>query len=409
MEIGCTHDKCTGCMACVNSCPRDAISVKTDAHGFLIPDINQERCVSCGRCQAVCPQLQAPDLHEPMQVYAMLAKEDALREKSSSGAAFSLLAADVLKNGGVVFGAAFDDEWKVVHRAAYNEQELEDLRKSKYVQSDIGMVFRSVKTILQSGKAVLFVGTPCQVSGLKNYLGTDHPQLFAVDLVCHGTPSPGVFKRWIDYESQHHGDIKSISFKEKTPGWKSSRARIWFENGEKVDCKQNEGYMAAFLRNMCLRESCFQCPYTCTARAGDITLGDYWGYRESFPECIEDDDRGISLVMLNTLKGFKIYKRIRRKAAVALRTTEDAVRGNPVLQAPVKRSPDYEGFWRDYAILPWNELMKRYTPSTPEVKDTILPADREYYAIPYEKRHGRHRIHCIKTAIVQKFNRWRKI
>lgn len=402
MEIACTYDKCTGCMACVNICPRNAIRVKIDEKGFYYPEIDQECCVFCEKCNKVCPQQNSHVFFETIKVYAMLAKDDELRDTSSSGGVFSLLAKDFILKGGVIYGAAFDETWRVYHRSANNEEQLDFLRTSKYVQSDIGLTFREIKRALIKNQAVLFVGTPCQVDGLRCFLGEEYSNLLTVDLLCHGVPSPGVYAKWIEHETIIHGEISKISFRKKIHGWKSFRAQIQFKNGDILDCKQNEGFMAGFLKNIYLRKSCYQCPYACTTRIGDITLGDYWDYQETKPEFIEDDDRGISLVMVNTPKGVSALKNIRSKVALAPRTIEDAMRGNSVLNSPAKCSNDYNSFWNDYSTMSWKELMERYVPPTPESKDPIPPSVREYYAIPYVKRHRKHIINCIKSAIVRK-------
>jgi len=403
MEI-CRKDQCTGCGMCVNICAKDAITMQADEQGFWHPVVDETRCVSCGLCQSRCPQ-NTPVSRFQGEYYAALAKDDALREKSSSGGVFSLLARRVIDAGGVVFGAAFDSEWRVCHDSATDEQSLSRLRGSKYVQSDIGLTFRAAKTALDNGQQVLYSGTPCQVAGLWAYLHKEYERLLTIDVVCHGAPSPMIYREWLAYETQLHGEIADVAFRQKSPGWKSFCAQVTHTNGDVTQCMLREGYMRGFLDDLYLRESCYACPYASGKRVADISLGDYWRYCESGPEHIEDDDRGISLVIVNTEKGRKAFRKIKRQIAVGKRSYEDAVRGNPVLDHPAKRPEKREMFWKDHATMSWSELCNKYFPPVVDRADPIKAVDREYYARPFVTRHRRHRIHLLKLTILRKLKK----
>ncbi len=399
MEI-CRKEHCTGCGMCMNICAKNAVTMQADVEGFLHPVVDEMLCVSCGLCQSRCPQNTSVSRFSG-NYYAVVAKDDMLRENSSSGGVFSLLARRVLARDGVVFGVAFDENWRVIHIAAEDETDLSRLRGSKYVQSEIGLTYRDAKAALDNGRRVLFTGTPCQIAGLRAYLKKEYDNLLTIDVVCHGAPSPMIFREWLDYEVAHHGDIADIAFRKKAPGWKSFCAQVTHQNGDVTKCMLREGYMRGFLDDLYLRDSCYTCPYASAERVADISLGDYWHYQESGPEHIEDDDRGVSLVIVNTEKGNAAFRAIKRQIALGKRSYEDALRGNPVLDHPAKRPEKREAFWRDHETMSWGELCEAYFPPVVDRDDPIKAVDREYYAQPFVKRHRRHLIHLVKLKILR--------
>lgn len=404
MEI-CSAQMCTGCAACMNVCPRNAISMKPNDKGFIYPVVNNELCITCNICKNKCPQNLEVQIKIEPNYYAALNKNDRIREESSSGGIFDLIAKYIISKNGIVCGAAFDSNFDVKHLCVDNIADLKQLRGSKYVQSYIGTIYSEVEKHLENGRYVLFTGTPCQVAGLRTYLSKSYEKLFALDLVCHGVPSPAVYRKWINYEKNINGDISRVGFRYKDPGWRDFCARIDFQNGKSVKCALSEGYMRGFLKDLYLRDSCYECKFANMERFGDITLGDYWGYKESAPEYIQNDDRGISLVIVNTDKGRALWKTIRSKVAFAPRTFEDAVKGNPVLIRPNKKTSESSLFWDDFHNMTWEQLCEKYYPLIGEYEDKMSKDDRTYFSQPYVKHHRRHKIHCWKIILIERFKR----
>lgn len=364
MEIElCDKISCTGCMACVNACRTDAIVVIEDEEGFLRPQIDEEKCIRCKKCQRVCPELTVPQhFCEDKAVYACWLKNKKLRRQSTSGGAFTALAEAVLCNNGKVFGVGFSEHKKIIHKEVENESELKELRGSKYVQSDIGLIFRSVKKYLDVGDKVLFSGTPCQVAGLYSFLGKRYEkQLWTMDIVCHGVPSPMVYHDYIEMmEKKYNSPVSYVYFRDKRPGWWVFGMKIVFENS-KVYRKNTyeDPYIRAFLRNLCLRPSCYHCKYANINRVSDITVSDFWGYKET---CFQnrDNDKGISMVMLNTDNGRILFEEARQRLKVWEKEQEEAVAGNQALRRPFSIPEKREEFWKDYKKLSFEEMVVKY-------------------------------------------------
>lgn len=328
--------ECYGCSSCVQACPVKAISFEKDSEGFFYPEIDSSRCIDCGVCRKSCPIFTpaAPASEDYPLVYAVWNKNDTIRSNSTSGGVFTSLAGKIIENGGVVFGAAFDSELKAIHTGVNTLNGLEPLRGSKYTQSYIGDSYKKVRELLQSNTKVLFSGTPCQIGGLYSFLGKEYDSLFTCDCVCHGVPSPGVFERYINHlREQHNSEIDSFSFRDKSTSWKSYRVRVSFKNGKQIltDFKKDP-YMIGFIKNMYLRPSCGSCKYASAHRQADVTLADFWGVEKSCPEL--DDDRGTSLVLINTQKGCELLQRCESELAMHECRLSDAVRENPSLTGP---------------------------------------------------------------------------
>lgn len=310
-----THSQCTGCGACLNKCPVDAIYMKSDDKGFLFPEINHEKCINCGLCSKVCPALEpkSENMAEP-PCYAVMA-EDSIREKSSSGGVFTLLANWMFSEGGVVAGAAYtEDFYGVEHIIATNEEELSRIRGSKYVQSNTGLIYKQVKEYLDKGTPVLFTGTPCQISAVNKFLGKPYENLYTLDLVCHGVPSPDVYTRFIKEQEEIYGSkAVRVSFRDKDiVKWDVSTA-IDFENGQKYRKKRSEcAYMKSFLKLLTIRENCGNCPFASLPRQGDMTIADFWDIHRFNPKF--DDRKGTSLVLPNNDKGKKLLEVLRQSS-----------------------------------------------------------------------------------------------
>lgn len=315
---------CCGCHACASICAHHAITMQADAEGFLYPTVNKDACTDCGLCEQVCPVIHQSSPRQTLKVYAARSYDEDLRRQSSSGGIFTLLAEAVIREGGVVFGAKFDEEWNVIHAWTENIDGLADFRGSKYVQSTIGDTYREAKKFLQQGRKVLFTGTPCQIAGLKRYLRKDYDNLLTADVICHGVPSPLVWRKYLDElrkafrtECQTEKQVKdtapgilpeitAVSFRDKKLGWKNYEFSLRYvsaEGMEKVFRQpfiQNT-YMKGFLSDLYLRPSCHQCPTKGLSTVSDITLGDYWGVEHKFPQWA--DDKGTSAVIVHTPKG----------------------------------------------------------------------------------------------------------
>jgi len=308
---------CPGCTACYAVCPVSAIVMQEDREGFSYPEIDSGKCTNCGCCERVCPVLHPAPTHEPLAVYAAKNKDDTIRMQSSSGGIFTLLAQQILKAGGIVFGAGWSPDWRVVHKSVETEEELADLRGSKYVQSDMGDTFKQVKGILESKRKVLFSGTPCQIAGLKHYLHYSklHQHLYnecllSVDLICGAVPSPRVFDLYKkNKERQYHGKVKRIFFRDKTFGWKKFSLSLMFDNGIKHRedvCTDN--YLRGFISQLFNRPACSNCPCRQLKSSADITIADYWNVQQKFSDF--DDNKGTSIIMANTLSGVCIVQNI---------------------------------------------------------------------------------------------------
>lgn len=353
---------CCGCAACAQACPKGAITMCADADGFLYPSVDMSLCVECGLCERVCPMLQKK-VREGNELIACAfkSKDDALRRESSSGGAFTEIAKLVLREGGAVFGAAFDAELGVKHISVETEEELALLRGSKYAQSEIGDCYRRAEALLKGGRLVLFSGTPCQISGLYAYLRKEYENLITVDFICHGVPSPTVWRQYVAYRTEQAGGEKptSVSFREKSDGWKNYRVYFSFENG-KIYKKPHydDDMMRVFLQDLCLRESCYSCPFRGTDRPSDITLADFWGIGAVLPEL--DDDRGTSLVLLGSSKGQKMFSSASASGDIADVEFSKALAQNPAYFRSPARPTARDAFVADAMKDGFQNAVKRH-------------------------------------------------
>jgi len=353
--------KCTGCFACYNTCRFNAIEMAEDEEGFLYPKIKEDSCIHCGECAAKCPVLHPLSLHKTEKVYSAWADQQT-RLRSSSGGIFSLLAQYVLDKGGVVCGAAFDERFQhVFHVWADSKEKLSDMRKAKYVQSEVGTTFRETKEFLNKGIPVLYSGCGCQISGLRNYLGKDYENLITVDIVCHGVPSPRVYRDYLEELSAGRTVIR-VDFREKEHwGWGSATS-VFFNDGSvyRGDC-YTDPYFVSFLGSLSTRKSCSECAYTSFDRPGDITLGDFWGIEKIDEK--SSDGQGTSIVLINTKKGKRIFSSVKKHCSLVRKqdldkTKEICEESNGALIHPfinVKGRRDFFSLRKDYPVI---EAMK---------------------------------------------------
>ena len=321
------EDRCTGCTACAAVCPRGCITMEADIDGFLHPVVDTDRCVDCGLCEKVCPVVDRAELRHAPAAFAVRSRDEASRMASTSGGVFPELARAVLAQGGAVFGAAYDERFRVVHICAETEAELDRLRGAKYAQSDLGGSFREVKRRLDGGQQVLFSGTPCQCLGLKSFLKRDYDNLLLVDLVCHSVPSPLAWEKYLEYISGER-KLTAVNLRSKDTGWSryGYSNRFDFSDGTcRSDGCGKSLYMKLFTGGYITRPACADCPAKGYARVSDLTLGDFWGIWDIAPEM--DDDRGTSVVLVQTEKGRAALARLEQKAV----TLEETSRENPAI------------------------------------------------------------------------------
>ena len=356
----CASHLCTGCGACDNSCPVGAIAMNF-MEGFKHPQIDTKKCIGCLACEKVCPILHpicSAAYEEPI-VYAARNKDENIREESSSGGAFSALATAVLTQGGCVAGAAYDEEMVVNHILIDSLEQLPKLRSSKYVQCCINDNYKNVKAKLRQGIVVLFVGTPCQVSGLRSFLKKDYDNLYCCDFICHGVPSPLLFADYLKWlESNYDCKVSSFNFRSKRSGWYDALRVV---NGEIVAKGRNDAYFLGFNRNITLRESGYRCPSIGVPRKGDITIADYWGIGRKYKyESMKEIEKGVSLVMVNNGKGARLTELAMPYMNCEKRIFEEALAGNKPMVTPSFRPVARDMFYIDRERFDFEELVKKY-------------------------------------------------
>ena len=331
---------CCGCSACVQRCPKQCIRLEEDTEGFLYPQVDEETCIKCGLCEKVCPILNQADKLSVLEVLAVKNPNDEERMNSSSGGVFLPLAREVINQGGVVFGAVYDESWEVHHVYAEKIEDVYPMMGSKYLQSKIGNSFKDAERFLKQGREVLFVGSPCQIAGLRTYLrNKQYSNLLAVDFLCHGVPSPGVWRRYLaetygGYDAKEQSRLQAtagknsvllsslnatspigdIKFRDKREsGWKKYRFIVRQKSASKADqntvlssdIHYDNPFMRGFLSDIYLRPSCYACKCKNGVNHSDMTIADFWGINQIAPEF--DDDKGVGLVLLNTKKGEEYF------------------------------------------------------------------------------------------------------
>lgn len=335
---------CCGCNVCGDVCPKQAISFKDDNEGFWYPEVDMQKCIDCGLCEKVCPCLNEKEQHEPFKVYAAINPNEETRRNSSSGGIFWELVNKTINEGGLVFGASFDNEWQVCHSAAATIDEAKKYLGSKYVQSRVTGCYKQVHDTLKDGRKVLFSGTACQIAALKGYLRNDYENLLTVDVVCHGVPSPGIWNDYIQNLIVSHA-IKSINFRDKSDGWRNYGFSVKYSDDTELrESHYKNLYIQGFLHDLYLRPSCHSCLFKAGKCGSDITLGDFWGIEKVFPEM--DDNRGVSIVLINSLKG----KEILTDLPITIKEVkyEIAVKRNPCIIKATPHSDNRSLFMRKY-------------------------------------------------------------
>ena len=322
--------------------------MKEDREGFLQPVIEKTECIKCHRCEKVCPILNPETINEGFETLAYAAKntDESIRVKSSSGGVFFALAKWIIQQGGVVFGACFDHNWEVVHSYAETLDGIIPFMGSKYVQSRIGGTFKQAKAFLEDGRWVLYSGTPCQLGGLRAYLGKEYDHLLQVDVICFGVPSPGVWRSYLKEIVKQSGEITSISFRDKSKGWKHYQCKIATSN---ESCAPDEGlFLRGFLKEAYLRKSCHSCRFRFYHRNSDITIADYWGADVYCPALF--DDKGTSIMFIHSERGEIALKGLTNDLCCIPQSKEQAIANNPCMEKKNPHGIDRSTFFRVYRL-----------------------------------------------------------
>lgn len=356
-------ENCTGCGACVDCCPHGAIKMVADNEGFRYPKIDKSLCISCGLCKKTCPEINAQNNERSKKYFAAKSVNEETQINSASGGVFPVLAAEILKQGGVVWGASFDSDFNVVHCCALECDDLASLRRSKYVQSNLETVYKSIKAQLESGLTVLFCGTPCQTTALSHFIPEKYKgNLILMEIICHGVPSPSIWQDFLKMLSDSHQEkienIRTICFKYKDNDkykWTHPGFYIQWKSGkEYLDYSNASWYENGFLGNLYVRPSCHKCPMKPYRSIADISLGDFWGCNQIFPDFF--DENGVSIIITKSDKGNDILIMIADKLIIQEITEEAAEKYNRRIVEPARPSDRRKQFWRTYSRVRYSDL-----------------------------------------------------
>jgi coenzyme F420-reducing hydrogenase beta subunit len=343
-------NKCVGCRSCEQVCPLKCIQIKENEEGFLYPFIVEEKCINCGVCLKHCPSNQELKItiNNPKDIYAFRNKDENSLMKSASGGAATVASQIVLCSNGVVYGAAYDRDLVVKHIRVTDLKDLDKLQSSKYVQSDTGDCYSKIKEDLNDNKNVLFIGTPCQVNGLYRFLGNAYEQLYTIDLICHGVPSPKFLKKYFEYKEEELGEkIESYNFRSKDQrGWGTQyMIKTQTQTQTQTQTFALDKYGSQFLAGDCYRESCYLCRYSNTNRIGDITIGDFWGIMQSHPDFFSE--KGVSCILVNTDKGQLLFSKMKERAVCLETSLQEALIKQGNLISSTRRKEERDTFYED--------------------------------------------------------------
>lgn len=363
----CDDKSCTGCLACLNACNASALSIATNEDGYYRPMLDAEKCVKCGLCEKSCPVINKPSSPyaiETLKVYAAWHKDEDIRRNSSSGGAFTALAEAVLEKGGVVFGAAYGEEMRIEHLAVESLDELEKIRLSKYAQSRVGVTMKQVREYLRDGRLVMYVGTPCQVAGLRQYLRKDYDNLLAVDIICHGVPSMLFLQKYLTWLGERYGKVEHINFRDKRKGWYDAlRVIKTAKSSEKVMKGDEDNYWVGFNNNNNLQYCCYTCTFQGFPRVSDITIADFWGIGKQNPFGHKDEiEKGVSMIVVNNPEKHHYLDEAADRMFIEKRSLDEAKIGNntalteshcPAARVTIYQdlqSMDYDSFRKKYLV-----------------------------------------------------------
>lgn len=354
-------ENCTGCGACFSICPQKCILMEPDNEGFLYPVLNKQKCIGCGLCEKVCPVINVTEPVEKSAIasFAAFSTDESVINGSSSGGVFTHLASAVLEKGGVVFGVGFDEDFFAKHTFIERAEQLSVLQGSKYVQSKTGNSYVEAKAFLDSGRCVLFTGTPCQINGLHKFLGKEYDNLFTQDIICHGVPSPELFRSYLESTINRDAVVKDIFFRDKRDGWKKYSLTIVYKDGKEYSRKfKEDGYGRLFLKNLSLRPSCYECSAKGLNRASDITLADFWGIEAVCPEMY--NEKGVSFIVINTQKGKELLESITSTLRIHPVSYDIAVKYNSSAVNSSSRPKERDDFYKKLNSKGYEYIKKKY-------------------------------------------------
>ncbi len=339
----CDKTNCTGCFACYNVCPKNAITMQEDEYGYIYPIINDEKCINCNLCKKICPSITKLEFHQPDVCYAVYSNDNKIRSKSTSGGVATVLSKNIITKGGIVYGASFIENCEVSHIRIDNEKDLHKLQGSKYVHSYIQDTYKNVKQDLIDNKEVLYIGTPCQIAGLKNFLGKEYEKLYLIDIICHGVPSQKYLKDEVNRINKSL-DIDRVLFRDSNNYGLSivKDSKITFTSSIK-----ESPYADSFMEGLTLRPNCYDCKYAGKDRISDITIGDFWGLSKE-SKFYNDRHNGISTVIISTNKGMELFERCKSNFNFEQRDYSESVNGNTQLRTPAPKNKNYNKFQRLY-------------------------------------------------------------
>lgn len=379
----CADKDCTGCLACVNSCRQGALSIGKNEEGFYRPRFDADKCVGCGLCERNCPVINRLPMVEAgnLKVFAGWHLDEEIRMKSSSGGAFTALAENIILQGGVVYGAAYTEDMQIAHIEVKSVSELERLRLSKYAQSCVELTMKDVKEHLEMGKKVMYVGTPCQVAGLKSFLRKDYNNLLAVDIICHGVPSMMFLQKYLGWLGEKIGKVKHINFRDKRKGWYDALRVVKTDSGrEKVLRGEADNYWVGFNNNNNLQYCCYNCQFQGFPRVSDMTIADFWGIGKTKAFGHKDEiEKGVSLVVVNNQEKQHYLDECRSRMFIEPRSLEEAIVGNNTALVKSVCPASRDSIYVDLQLMDYDSFRKRYLSTTR--KQDVVKLFREY--IPY--------------------------
>ncbi len=353
--------QCSGCQACYNACPVHCIDMIPDEEGFLYPRINSNKCLKCNACSAVCPFLDKTTNGKGSPItYALYNTDEDARLKSSSGGFFSVLVKYVVERGGVVYGVSMNDDYKGCrHERFENGVEYKKLFGSKYLQSDVGYSYREAKKDLDSGKLVLFSGTPCQINGLLLFLKKEYPNLITVDFICHGVPSQLLWRKYIEHiEKNKNGKVSYVNFRDKQVGWNTFGIRTRCGVYESFLSQHDDPYLIMFLKDVCLRPSCYSCVPKKSISKSDFTMGDFWGINEIEPKL--NDGKGTSIVMVHSKKASLIFQECQNCFICAQVDFQNSINHNKSYYVSALKPQGRDTFYADLNNYEFSNMIKKY-------------------------------------------------